>query len=140
MAKYKVKSVTMTFGGINYKVRTIPAGKQQSSEPVDVTTLDDTELRYIPGALVSHKEFEAVVQGVTEQPEINTVGDVVLAIKYNDGSSNDADKQVTIPNCILFAVDAPNGDATGDRAANWTFHFKPSGGEAASNSGSGSNT
>lgn len=132
MAKYKVKSLSMTFGGTSYKVRTIPAGQQQSSEPVDVTTLDDTEMRYIPGALISHKEFEAVVQGVTEPPAINTVGDVVLSITYNDGSATDTSKTVTIPNCILFDVDAPAGDATGDRAANWTFHFRPSGGTAAS--------
>ena len=139
MAKYKIKSLTMAFGGTTYKTRTIPAGQQQSSEPVDVTTLDDTELRYIPGALVSHKEFEAVVQGVTEQPAINTVGDVELSITYNDGSATDTNKTVTIPNCILFDVDAPSGDATGDRAANWTFHFRPGGG-AASGSSSGSNT
>jgi hypothetical protein len=140
MAKYKIKSLTMTFGGTTYKTRKIPAGKQQSSEPVDVTTLDDTEFCYIPGALISHKPFDAVVQGITEQPTINTVGDVVLSITFNDGSATDTSKTVTIPNCILFDADAPDGDATGNRAADWTFHFRPAGGAAASNSGSGSNT
>ena len=46
-------------------------------------------------------------------PAINTTGDVVLSITYNDGTT-DTSKTVTIPNCILFDVDAPSGDATGE--------------------------
>lgn len=126
MAKYKVKSLTMTFGGTTYKVRSIPAGRGATCEPVDVTCLDDSESKFIPGALVNNKEFQAVCQGLVEAPEINTVGDVALSITFNDGTT-DSVKEVTIPNCILKDVDPPAADATGDRAANWTLTFQPGG-------------
>lgn len=130
MAKYKVKSLTMTFGETEYKVRSIPAGKGQSCDPVDVTCLDDTESQFIPGALVNNKEFQAVVQGLAEAPEINEVADVSLTIVFNDGTQ-DVTKEVEIPNCILKDIDPPAADATGDRAANWTLTFQPGGSTAA---------
>jgi hypothetical protein len=130
MAKYKVKSLTMKFGETEYKVRSIPAGKGQACEPVDVTCLDDTESQFIPGALVNNKEFQAVVQGLSEAPEINKVADVSLTIVFNDGKA-DVSKEVEIPNCILKDIDPPAADATGDRAANWTLTFQPGGSTAA---------
>jgi hypothetical protein len=126
MAKYKVKSLTMKFNEVEYKVRSIPAGKGQTCEPVDVTCLDDTESQFIPGALVSNKEIQAVVQGVTESPEINACGTLKLEIVYNDGRE-DVSKSLEIPNCILKDIDPPAADATGDRAANWTLTFQPGG-------------
>ena len=130
MAKYKVKSLTMKFGETEYKVRSIPAGKGRTCEPVDVTCLDDTESQFIPGALVNNKEFQAVVQGLAEAPEINKVADVSLTIVFNDGKE-DVSKEVEIPNCILKDIDPPAADATGDRAANWTLTFQPGGSTAA---------
>ena len=130
MAKYKVKSLTMKFGETEYKVRSIPAGKGRTCEPVDVTCLDDTESQFIPGALVNNKEFQAVVQGIAEAPEINKVADVALTIVFNDGKE-DVKKEVEIPNCILKDIDPPAADATGDRAANWTLTFQPGGSTAA---------
>ena len=137
MSKYKVKSLTMTWNGVSYKVRSMPAGKGQSSDPVDVTTLDDVESRFIPGALANNKEFQAVVQGLTEAPAINTQSDMTLAIVFNDGSS-DTSKSVTIPACILKDVDPPAADATGDRGANWTLTFQPGGSDPSSGTGTGS--
>ena len=130
MAKYKVKSLTMKFGETEYKVRSIPAGKGRTCEPVDVTCLDDTESQFIPGALVNNKEFQAVVQGLAEAPEINKVADVSLTIVFNDGKE-DVTQEVEIPNCILKDIDPPAADATGDRAANWTLTFQPGGSTAA---------
>ena len=129
MAKYKVKSLTMKFGETEYKVRSIPAGQGRTCEPVDVTCLDDTESQFIPGALVNNKEFQAVVQGLAEAPEINKVADVSLTIVFNDGKE-DVTQEVEIPNCILKDIDPPAADATGDRAANWTLTFQPGGATA----------
>lgn len=130
MAKYKVKSLKMKFGETEYKVRSIPAGKGRTCEPVDVTCLDDTESQFIPGALVNNKEFQAVVQGLADAPEINKVANVSLTIVLNDGTE-DVTKEVEIPNCILKDIDPPAADATGDRAANWTLTFQPGGSPAA---------
>ena len=139
MSKYKVKSLTMTWNGVSYKVRSIPAGKGQSSDTVDVTTLDDVEARFIPGALVQNKEFQAVVQGLAEAPALNTQADMTLSIVFNDGSS-DTSKSVTIPACILKEVDPPAADATGDRGANWTLTFQPGGSDPSSGTSSGTST
>lgn len=126
MAKYKVQKVTMKFGSATYKVTKIPAAKGVSSDPVDVTCLDDAEEKFLPGALVKNKEFQAVVQGVTEAPDVNTVGAVVIEATYNDGAT-DTKKTVTIPNCILKDIAPPEPEAGGDRAANWTLTFQPGG-------------
>lgn len=126
MAKYKAQKVTMKFGNATYKVTKIPTAKGVSSDPVDVTCLDDEEEKFLPGALVKNKEFQAVVQGVTEAPDVNTVGAVVIEVTYNDGTT-DTKKTVTIPNCILKDIAPPEPEAGGDRAANWTLTFQPGG-------------
>ena len=137
MAKYKVQSASATFGGSAMKIKKIPVGRGQSSEPVDVTCLDETEEMFLPGALVKNKEFQIIAQGITEAPAINTVGDIVITANYNDGTTN-TPKTITIPNCILKDIDPPEPEAGGDRAANWTLTFQPGGGVAASSSsGSG---
>ena len=124
MAKYKIQSLTATFNSATYKVRSVPAGKTQNSDPVDVTTLDDEASTFLPGALVNDEPFDMVVQGITEAPAINTVGNLTLTVTYNDGNTDTA-KTVTLSNVILKGATPPNPDATGDRAANWTLHFQP---------------
>lgn len=124
MAKYKIQSLTATFNNATYKVRSVPAGKTQDSDPVDVTTLDDGASTFLPGALVNDEPFDMVVQGITEAPAINTVGDLTLTVAYNDGKT-DTPKTVTLSNVILKGATPPNPEANGERAANWTLHFQP---------------
>ena len=124
MAKYKIQSLTATFNSATYKVRSVPAGKTQNSDPVDVTTLDDEASTFLPGALVNDEPFDMVVQGITEAPAINTVGDLTLTVAYNDGKT-DTQKTVTFSNVILKGATPPNPEANGERAANWTLHFQP---------------
>ena len=124
MAKYKIQSLTATFNSATYKVRSVPAGKTQNSDPVDVTTLDDGASTFLPGALVNDEPFDMVVQGITEAPAINTVGDLTLTVAYNDGKT-DTQKTVTLSNVILKGATPPNPEANGERAANWTLHFQP---------------
>lgn len=124
MAKYKIQSLTATFNGVTYKVRSVPAGKTQNSDPVDVTTLDDEASTFLPGALINDEPFDMVVQGITEAPDVNTVGSLALTIKYNNGTT-DTDKTVTLSNVILKGATPPNPEANGERAANWTLHFQP---------------
>lgn len=124
MAKYKIQSLTATFNSATYKVRSVPAGKTQNSDPVDVTTLDDGASTFLPGALVNDEPFDMVVQGITEAPAINTVGELTLTVAYNDGKT-DTPKTVTLSNVILKGATPPNPEANGERAANWTLHFQP---------------
>lgn len=124
MAKYKIQSLTATFNSATYKVRSVPAGKTQNSDPVDVTTLDDEASTFLPGALVNDEPFDMVVQGITEAPAINTVGDLTVTVAYNDGKT-DTSKTVTLSNVILKGATPPNPEANGERAANWTLHFQP---------------
>ena len=128
--RYHVKSATLTFGSATYEMETGPHAPGWTREPTDVTALNDNHKQFIPGALVNNKEFQAVVQGIAEAPEINKVADVALTIVFNDGKE-DVKKEVEIPNCILKDIDPPAADATGDRAANWTLTFQPGGSTAA---------
>lgn len=124
MAKYQVKSVTATFGSTSFKVVQAPSAQPQSSDPTDVTCLDDTAKQFIKGALLNNDTFDLVVQGLTEAPTINTVGALTLSVAYCNGSS-DTTKTVAIGDCILQNVQPPNPEAGGDRAANWTLTFQP---------------
>lgn len=124
MAKYQVKSVTATFGSTSFKVVQAPSAQPQSSDPTDVTCLDDTAKQFIKGALLNNDTFDLVVQGLTEAPTINTVGALTLSVAYCNGSS-DTPKTVSIGDCILQNVQPPNPEAGGDRAANWTLTFQP---------------
>lgn len=129
MAKYKVQSLTATFNSVTYQVRSVPAGKTQNSDPVDVTTLDDTASTFLPGALINDEPFDMVVQGLTTPPTCNVVDDLELTIKFCDGANN-VSSTVTHENVILKGVTPPNPEATGERAANWTLHFQPNCAEA----------
>ena len=141
MAKEAVKSLTMTFGGTTYKVREAPHDDHKSSDPVDVTCLDDTSMQYLPGALASSQEFEITINGPTVVPTVNTVGDVVLTLSVEQGTGTAASKTVTISGCILKEVAPANVSASGDRVKDYTLTFQPSGGASTAPSQSaGTNT
>ena len=95
MAKYQVKSVTATFGGTAFKVVQAPSAQPQTSDPTDVTCLDDTAKQFIKGALLNNDTFDLVVQGLNEPPTVNTVGALTLTVNYCDGST-DTSKTVTV--------------------------------------------
>lgn len=124
MARYQVKSVKVTFNNVEYAVPQAPAAQPQSSDPTDVTCLEDTAKQFIKGALLNNDTFDVVVQGVDTAPVVNTVGAVTLAVVYCNGSA-DVTKSVLIGDCILQNVQPPNPEAGGDRAANWTLTFQP---------------
>lgn len=124
MARYQVKSVKVTFNNVEYAVPQAPAAQPQSSDPTDVTCLEDTAKQFIKGALLNNDTFDVVVQGVDTAPVVNTVGAVTLAVVYCNGSA-DMTKSVSIGDCILQNVQPPNPEAGGDRAANWTLTFQP---------------
>lgn len=124
MARYQVKSVKVTFNNVEYSVPQAPAAQPQSSDPTDVTCLEDTAKQFIKGALLNNDTFDVVVQGVNEAPAVNTVGAVTLAVVYCNGSA-DVQKSVSIGDCILQNAQPPNPEAGGDRAANWTLTFQP---------------
>lgn len=134
-----IKRETVTFNGTTYGAKVAPAARGRESDPTDVTTLDQDEQHYIPGAIVKNKELTIQVNGVTEEPTINTVGNLVLTVKWTDGTT-DTDKTVTIPNCILKGYDPPNPEAGGDRAGWWTFTFQPGGGTSQSQGGGSGST
>lgn len=124
MARYQVKSVKVTFNNVQYAVPQAPSAQPQSSDPTDVTCLEDTAKQFIKGALLNNDTFDIVVQGVKEPPAVNTVGNLSIEGVYCDGSSDDP-KTVDVGPCILQNVQPPNPEAGGDRAANWTFTFQP---------------
>ena len=124
MARYQVKSVKVTFNNVEYAVPQAPAAQPQSSDPTDVTCLEDTAKQFIKGALLNNDTFDVVVQGVDTAPVVNTVGAVTLSVVYCNGSA-DVTKSVSIGDCILQNVQPPNPEAGGDRAANWTLTFQP---------------
>ena len=124
MARYQVKSVKVTFNNVEYAVPQAPSAQPQSSDPTDVTCLEDTAKQFIKGALLNNDTFDIVVQGVNEPPAVNTVGVLSIEAVYCNGSA-DVTKTVTVGDCILQNAQPPNPEAGGDRAANWTFTFQP---------------
>ncbi len=126
-----IKSESLTFGGTTLAAKVAPAGRGYSSDPIDVTTLTDTEEMFIPGALIKNKEFQVQAMNAGSLV-INTVGAVTLSLTLTDGTTPST-SSVSIPNCILKDIEPPNPEAGGDRANWWTLTFQPGGGAAASN-------
>ena len=124
--KYQLKSLTLSFNSVDLGAVQAPSAQPQSSDPTDVTCLDDVAKQFIAGALLNNDQFDVTVQGLAAAPTINTVGSLVLTPTYTDGT-NDSGTAVTITNCILVKVDPPNPEAGGDRAANWVLTFQPGG-------------
>jgi len=124
MARYQAKSVKVTFNGTAYAVPQAPSAQPQSSDPTDVTCLEDTAKQFIKGALLNNDTFDVIVQGVNESPVVNSVGDVTIEAVYCNGST-DVTKTVAVGPCILTNAQPPNPEAGGDRAANWTLTFQP---------------
>ena len=132
--KYQIKGLTLSFNGTDLGAVQAPSAQPQSSDPTDVTCLDDTMKKFIPGALLNNDTFDVVVQGLNAAPAVNTVGDVVITPTYSDGT-NTSGTAVSIANCILKNVQPPDPEAGGDRAANWTLTFQPGGLKPAAASG-----
>ena len=135
--KYQLKGLTLSFNNTDLGAVQAPSAQPQSSDPTDVTCLDDTAKCFIPGALLNNDTFDVVVQGLTAAPTVNTVGNVVITPSYSNGSATSG-SAVTITNCILTKVEPPNPEAGGDRAATWTLTFQPGG--VAASSGTGTST
>lgn len=131
IARYALKTGTLTFNSVTYDTATIPPMKAQEQPAVDVTATSDTKTRKIKGALTTDKPFTIsvymkgasdIVVGATGALTItpvleNGVADVTAAFSYN--------------NVIVTDVQPASLDAQGDRKAVYDVTFDPDGSEAA---------
>ena len=118
MGKPKViKTGTLRFGEDNYKVKSIPSGKTQSCEPVDVTCCDDVKKKYVPGALTVNGAINVVIAGTTK-PAFNVAKE--LEIVMDDGAVN-------CGLCICNSAEPVTVEADNARELTWTCAFQPTG-------------
>lgn len=112
-----IASATLTFGADNFKVKSIPGGKPQSAEPVDVTCCDDSKKQFVPGALVVNGEIAVTVAG-NVAPALNAE----KSLKISLGG--------VIVDCgmaVARSVEPSTLEADNARERTWSVTFQPTG-------------
>ena len=127
-----VATATLKFGGTEYKVDSMPTGKNQSSDAVEVTSLADSVKQFIPGAVVENDEITVTLFRGESDIAINAMGELEITANLSDGTtSGKATVTVKHANAIVTAVSYPSDEATGDRKGTYDVTFRPDGTTAA---------
>lgn len=121
-----VTLLSISFSGVIYACRKCPVDRGREAEPVNVTTLSDTEEHFLPGPLLKNGDIAVTITGAATPPVLNTVGPLIISFSINNGTAVTA-KSVTIANAILTKREPPSVDAGGDRAMSWDLTFRPDG-------------
>lgn len=126
--RWGVKSATLTFGGTTYEMAVGKAGKSETREAIDVTSLADTVKRYIKGALKETDEIPLTLyQGATDLTTDASPAALAISITLENGIDSDATASVSINKAIITKVEYPDQDASGDRKGTYVVTFRPDG-------------
>lgn len=145
MARFHIKTATLTFGSTAFEMASGPAasGKGQTRDAVEVTALSDTFKQFIQGALTEDDEFTvSLYDKGTGMPTVNdTPAALTLAVTLSNGVDNDVSANVAYTKAIVTKVAPPSQDGGGDRKATVDVTFRPTGEQpVAQTSGSGTST
>lgn len=145
MARFHIKSATLTFGSTEFEMANGPgsSSKGQTREPVEVTALSDTFKQFIQGALTEDDEFTvSLYDKGTGMPTVNdTPAALHLAVTLSNGVDNDVSASVAYTKAIVSKVAPPNQEGNGDRKATVDVTFRPNGQQSvAQTSGTGTST
>ena len=131
MARFHIKSATLTFGGNPYEMASGPAasGKDQTRDAVEVTALSDTFKQFIPGALTEDNEFTvSLYDKGTGMPTVNDApAALTIAVVLSNGVDNDVPANIASTKAIVTKVAPPSQDGGGDRKATVDVTFRPTG-------------
>lgn len=114
-----ISTATITFGSTEYKLKSIPAGRPQSCEAIDVTCLDDGKKQFVPGALKVNGEISAIIAGPTAPAE-NTKAALTIALGASEVDCGDA---------VVKSIEPATIEVGGNREQTWTVVFQPCGGD-----------
>ena len=131
IARYAVKSATLTYGGVTYDIATGPVMKGETKEAVDVTALSDGKQRFIPGAFAVDDEFTVTTfsKASGNLTVSATPAACVISTTFENGVA-DQTLTVTYANAIITKVQPASIDASGDRKATYEVTIKPDGSDA----------
>lgn len=131
--RWGVKSATLTFGNDTFDMASGPAGKSETKDAIDVTSLSDSVKRFITGALKETDEFTvSLYQKGSGDLTVDTApAALAIAVTLENGIDTDATASVSINKAIITKVAYPNQDASGDRKATYDVTFRPDGSVAA---------
>lgn len=133
LARYHVKSATLTFNSTTFEMASGPAAKGQTREAVDVTALADSFKRFIPGALTEDDEFTvSLYDKGTGMPAVSaTPAALTISVTLGNGIDSDVTEAVSYSKVIVTKVAPPSQDGSGDRKATVDVTFKPDGSQPA---------
>lgn len=112
-----IASATLTFDSTTYKLKSLPAGKPQTAEAVDVTCCDDSRKQFAPGAIVVNEDISTTIAG-DDPPTENTKAALSLTLDSTTVSIGDAVVKSVTPSTI---------EAGGGRELTWDVVFTPCG-------------
>ncbi len=129
MPKYIIKRATLSFNNVDFAIKSALPAPEEICEAVDVTTLDDTTVCRLPGALLDKGEFTVRIQGQTPTtsgaPAVlkpGTQGALVMQLKIA-GGADEADVAVAGGNWIIQNCKPVEVEANNTRELAWETQF-----------------
>ena len=118
-----ISTASLDFGSTTYFVKSLPAGKPQTADPVEVTTCADTRKKFVPGALVTNDDISVKIAG-DSPPVENTKA----TLSFTLGGTT-----VPVGDAVVKSVKASSIEASGSgRELTWDVVFAPCGAAPAS--------
>ena len=129
LARYAVKSATLTFGGNTYEAETAPVMKPETRPAVEVTSLADTVKKFIVGAVTEYDEVVIGIyqKGSSDLSTATTPGQLSIAALLENGVDTDVTVTITYPRAIIVKVEPAGHQASSDRKALYNVTFRPDG-------------
>lgn len=136
MAKYVVKRATLSFGSATYKIKSVLPAPEETCEAYDVTTLDDSSVQRMPGALTDKGDFEVRIAGVAVdangvpaglKPGTVAALGLSLTISGTGVTPTDSDVSVAAGNWIVQSAKPVEVEANNTRELVWDVTFVYSG-------------
>ena len=131
MNRWGIKSATLTFGGTVYDMASGIAGKSETRDALEVTSLSDQVKQFIVGALKEIDEFTLTLFQGTSDITIDTEPAAAsLSVTLENGIDEDATVSASFNRLIVTKVAYPTQDASGERKATYDVTFRPDGATA----------
>ena len=123
-SKVVAHQFSLTFGGVEYDVKSIVPGVSETTDLPDVTVGKDVEQRFEKSAVTEDAEFTVTMASA---PSLNAVGAVVVKMKTSEGGAAVADDDKQLGPCIVTNVTPATIEAGGDRVRWFDVTFRPTG-------------
>lgn len=124
----KVATATVKYGNATIEVYSVPGGKSETREALEITTVSDTVKKFMPGALTEEDEFTLSLKDKGEgMPSVSDEPKALEITVTLSGGATDKTVTVSYSKVIVTKVVPGTVEGSGDRKATLDVTFRPTG-------------